>query len=136
MTFNRVKGHQRALQENPDVINTWFQFFRETIAKYDIQDADTHNFDETGFQIGGIGSMKVVTGSERRYRSQLVQSGDREWVTVIQGICAAGYAIPPFIIYKGRVHISAWYEETAIPNTWKLLVSENGWTNNVLGLER
>ena len=64
--------------------------------------------------MGVIGSMKVVTGSERRTRPDLIQPGDQEWVTVIQSICAAGYAIPPFIIYKGRVHISAWYEETNI----------------------
>jgi hypothetical protein len=50
-------------------------------------------------------------------------------------VCATRYATPPFIIYKGRVHISAWYEETSIPRNWKLLVSENGWTNNALGLE-
>ena len=79
--------------------------------------------------------MKVVTGLERRRRPDLIQPGDREWVTVIQGICAAGYTIPPFIIYKGRVHISAWYEETGIPYYWKLSVSENGWTNNALGIE-
>ncbi|KAF1923412.1 uncharacterized protein M421DRAFT_9652 [Didymella exigua CBS 183.55] len=36
-------------------------------------------------------SSKVVTGSERRARPELVQPGDREWVTVIQSICAAGY---------------------------------------------
>lgn len=78
--------------------------------------------------------MKVVTGSERRTRPNLVQPGDREWVTVIQSICAAGYATPPFIIYKGRVHISAWYEEANIPYNWKISVSENGWTNNTLGL--
>jgi hypothetical protein len=41
----------------------------------------------------------------------------------------------PFIIYKGHVHISAWYEEADIPRNWKLLVSKNGWTNNELGLE-
>lgn len=85
--------------------------------------------------MGVIGSMKVVTGSERRNRPQLVQLGDREWVTVIQAICSAGYATPPFIIYKGRVHISAWYEEVDIPHNWKLSVSDNGWTNNGLGLE-
>ena len=78
-------------------------------------DDDVHNFDETGFQMGVIGSMKVVTGSERRGRPEMVQPGDREWVTVIQSICAAGYAIPPFIIYKGAVHISAWYEDMSIP---------------------
>jgi hypothetical protein len=57
--------------------------------------------------MGVIGSMKVVTGAERRARPELVQLGDREWVTVIQSICAARYATLPFIIYKGRVHLSA-----------------------------
>jgi hypothetical protein len=135
MAFNRAKDRQRILQEDPEVINAWFKLVRETIDKYGVQDEDIHNFDETGFQMGVIGSMKVVTGSERRTRPILTQPGDREWVTVIQSICAAGYATPPFIIYKGRVHISAWYEEASIPYDWKLSVSENGWTNNPLGLE-
>jgi hypothetical protein len=135
MAFNRAKDQQRVLQEDPEVIEAWFKLVRETIAQYGVAEEDIHNFDEAGFQMGIIGSMKVVTGSERRTRPNLIQPGDREWVTVIQGICAAGYAIPPFIIYKGRVHISAWYEEAHIPYEWKLSVSENGWTNNVLGLE-
>ena len=135
MAFNRAKDRQRVVQEDPDVISAWFELVQDTKVKYGVLDDDIHNFDETGFQMGIIGSMKVVTGSERRTRPQLVQPGDREWVTVIQSICAAGYAIPPFIIYKGRVHISAWYQETNIPYNWKISVSENGWTNNALGLE-
>jgi hypothetical protein len=135
MAFNRAKDRQRILQEDPEVISAWFRLVQDTKDQYGVLDDDIHNFDETGFQMGVIGSMKVVTGSERRTRPTLVQPGDREWVTVIQSICAAGYAIPPFIIYKGRVHISAWYEETNIPYDWKLSVSDNGWTNNVLGLK-
>jgi hypothetical protein len=135
MAFNRAKDRQRILQEDPEVISAWFKLVRETKAKYGVLDDDIHNFDETGFQMGVIGSMKVVTGSERRTRPNLIQPGNREWVTNIQSICAAGYATPPFIIYKGRVHISAWYEEKDIPYDWKLSVSENGWTNNQLGLE-
>jgi hypothetical protein len=113
----------------------WFKLVEDTKSKYGVHDNDIHNFDETGFQMGIIGSMKVVTGAERRARPELVQPGNREWVKVIQSICAARYAIPPFIIYKGRVHISAWYQETDILCDWKLSVSENGWTNNELGLE-
>ena len=135
MAFNRAKDRQRILQEDPEVISAWFRLVSETKAKYGIYEDDVHNFDETGFQMGVIGSMKVVTGSERRARPDLVQPGDREWTTVIQSICATGHATPPFIIYKGRVHISAWYEEAGIPHNWKLSVSENGWTNNALGLE-
>ena len=57
--------------------------------------------------MGVIGSMKVVTGSERRSRPDIVQPGDREWVTVIEGIGASGYVLPPFIIYKGKNHLSS-----------------------------
>ena len=134
MAFNRAKDRQRILQEDPEIISAWFKLVEDTKAKYGVLDDDVHNFDETGFQMGVIGSMKVVTGAERRARPELIQPGDREWVTVIQSICAAGYTTPPFIIYKGRVHISAWYEEADIPRDWKLSVSENGWTNNALGL--
>jgi hypothetical protein len=135
MAFNQAKDRQRILQEGPETIGAWFKLVKDTKAKYRIHDDDMHNFDETGFQMGIIGSMKVVPGAERCARPELVQPGDREWVTVIQSICAAGYAIPPFIIYKRRVHISAWYEEADILRNWKVSVSENSWTNNVLGLE-
>jgi hypothetical protein len=73
--------------------------------------------------------------SERGGEPELVQPGDRKWVTVIQSIYADGSYTLPFIIYKGRVHISAWYKEASIPHSRKLSVSENGWTNNALGLE-
>jgi hypothetical protein len=72
----------------------------ETKAKYGVHDEDMHNFDETGFQMGVIGSMKVVIGSERRSRPDLIQPGDCKWVTVIQSICSDGSCTPPFIIYK------------------------------------
>jgi len=135
MAFNRAKDRQRILQEDPEVINAWFKLIRDIKTKYGVYDNDIHNFNETGFQIGIIGSMKVIIGLERHTRPNLIQPGDREWVTVIQSICAAGYTTPPFIIYKGRVHISAWYEEADIPYDWKLSVSKNGWTNNALGLK-
>jgi hypothetical protein len=55
----------------------------DTKAKYSVHDDDVYNFDETGFQIGIIGLMKVVIGLERRKRPTLIQPGNREWVTVI-----------------------------------------------------
>jgi hypothetical protein len=83
MAFNRAKDRQRILQEDPEIISAWFKLVEDTKAKYGVCDDDVHNFDKTGFQMGVIGSMKVVTGAERRARLELVQLGDREWVTVI-----------------------------------------------------
>ena len=49
MAFSRAKDRQRVLQENPEVINAWFERVRKTIDKYGVQDEDIHNFDEIGF---------------------------------------------------------------------------------------
>jgi hypothetical protein len=55
----------------------------KTITEFGVHKDDIYNFDETGFQMEVIRTMKVVTGSKRRTRPQLVQLGDREWVIVI-----------------------------------------------------
>jgi hypothetical protein len=64
-----------------------------------------------------------------------VQPGNREWTTVIQGINAKGWAIPPFIIFKARYYLSSWYKEEDLPQDWVIAVSENGWTTNERGLD-
>jgi len=80
---------------------------QNTIAKHGITETDIYNFDETGFQMGIITTATVVTSSKRRNRPKTAQPGNREWVTVIQGINSQGWAIPPFIIMTGKHHLSA-----------------------------
>jgi hypothetical protein len=84
--------------------------------------------------MGVIATTKVVTGSERRHRPKAIQPRNREWVTVIQGVNAQGWALPPFIIFAGTYHLSAWYEEDLLANT-VIAVSENRWTTNEIGLD-
>jgi hypothetical protein len=38
------------------------------------------------------------------------------------------------VIFKGKVHLSPWYSETDLLSNWVIGISENGWTNNELGL--
>jgi hypothetical protein len=133
--FNRKYDYKRALCEDSGVIQGWFSLVANIKAKYGILDEDTFNFDESGFMMGQISTGLVVTASERRGRPKAVQQGNREWTTVIQGINATGWAIPPFIIFKGRYHLSAWYKEEDLPHDWVIAVSENGWTTNELGLQ-
>jgi hypothetical protein len=132
--FNRKYDYKRALCEDPEVIQGWFRLVENTKAKHGILDEDTYNFDESGFMMGMISTGAVVTGSERRGRPKSVQQGNREWTTVIQGINATGWAIPPFIIFQGKNHLTAWYKEDNLPHDWVIAVSENGWTTNELGL--
>ena len=133
--LNRKYDYRRAKCEDPAVIQGWFRLVENTKAKYGILDEDTYNFDESGFMMGSISTGAVVTGSENRGRPKALQQGDREWTSIIQCINAKGWAIPPFIILSGKNHLSPWYKEPDIPKNWSIEVSENGWTNNELGLK-
>jgi hypothetical protein len=104
--FNRAYDKQRALCEDPILIRSWFKLVEQTKAKYGILDKDVYNFNEAGFIIGKITTQLVVTGSERRGWPKAIQPGNREWTTVIQGINAAGWAIPPFLVFA-QYHLSA-----------------------------
>jgi hypothetical protein len=77
------------------------------------------------------GTVKVVIASERRLKPLSVQPGDREWATLIAGINAMGWSIPPFFIFKAKNHNQAWYHN---PPDWRIGVRKNGWTTNELGL--
>jgi hypothetical protein len=66
MAFNQAKNCQKILQEDLEITGAWFKLVEDTKAKYGVHDNNVHNFDKTGFQLGVIGSMKVVTSAERR----------------------------------------------------------------------
>ena len=131
----RKYDYQRAKCEDPTIIRNWFRLVANTVAKYGIRSDDMWNFDETGFMMGIIQSGMVITGSEREGRPKSVQPGNREWITAIQAINAEGQLIPPFIIGAGQYHLANWYRECDLPGDWVIATSQNGWTNNELGLE-
>ena len=90
VVFNRKYDYRRALCEDPKVIQGWFSLVANIKAKYGILDDDTYNVDETGLMMGQISGGKVVTDAGKSGRAKQVQPGNRERVTVIQGINAAG----------------------------------------------
>lgn len=133
--FLRRYDYQRAQCEDPDAIRTWFILVKNMITKYGVADVDIYNFDETGFMMGIITTGMVVTSAERRSGAKLVQPGNREWVTVIQGVNALGWTVPPYIIVSGKYHLSSWYQNSTLPDNWVIATSSNGWTINERGLE-
>lgn len=133
--YTRKYDYQRAQCENPDIIKNWFNLVKNTIEKYDIQEQDVYNFDESGFQMGVTSTAKVVTGAQHASsKVNSLQPGNREWVTIIECINATGWAPPPMVIFAGKVHQSTWYRE--LPRDWSIGLSNNGWTNNELGMTR
>ncbi len=130
--YSRKYDYQRALCEDPEKISAWFERVQKTIDLHGILDCDIYNFDETGFQMGVASTAKVVTRSDRRNRPVVVQPGNREWTTVIECINATGWSLDPMIIFEGKVHLSTWYEGSSLPKTWRVAVSDNGWTTDEL----
>lgn len=133
--FSRQIDYQRAKCEDPNAYNAWFRLVRNTIDKYGILETDTYNFDETGFLMGQISSEMVVTSAKRKEKARTKQQGNREWSTVIQGISADGFAVPPYIIVAGKTHLSSWSENSQLPHNWVITVTANGWTTNERGLD-
>jgi hypothetical protein len=79
--FSRAYGFQRALCEDPVLIDTWFRLVFNMRTKYGIQDGDFYNFDKTGFMIGMICPSMVVIRSDRHGKGKAVQPDNRECVT-------------------------------------------------------
>jgi hypothetical protein len=123
--FNRAYDRQRALSEDPVLIRSWFELVEEIKAGYGICDDDVYNFDEAGFMMGKITTQLVATASKRRGRPKAIQPGNREWVISIAAINAAGWLVPPFLIFAGQYDLSAWHEEAEVPPDWAIAVSFN-----------
>ena len=133
-SYSRRYHYQRAKCEDPRIIRAWFDLVQITIMQYGIAYEDIYNFDETGYAMGLTATAKVVTRADMYGRRQVIQPGNREWVTSIECVNSIGWALPPCIIFKGSVHIEGWYQESKLPPNWRIEVSPNGWTSDEIGL--
>ena len=55
--------------------------------------------------IGVISTAMVVTSSDGRANAKKVQLGNREWVTVIQGVNSQGWSVPLFVVVAGKNYL-------------------------------
>ena len=84
--------------------------------------------------MGIISTAKVICSKEtHKAGTKSIQPGNREWVTSIMAINATGWVLPAQIIFAGKKHQSQWY--SVLPKDYRLSLSDNGWTNDNLGLE-
>ncbi|KAJ5566726.1 uncharacterized protein N7459_010108 [Penicillium hispanicum] len=76
--FTRRYDYQRAKNEDPRVIQAWFDLVQRTIETNGIAAEDIYNFDETGFAMGLVATTKVVTRAEYYGKRKILQPGNRE----------------------------------------------------------
>ncbi|KAH8914604.1 hypothetical protein BT69DRAFT_1180894, partial [Atractiella rhizophila] len=93
--------------------------------------------DEKGLQLGGgrkMGRQRVIGAAERKtvYRAK---SDKLELVTLIECVTASGGSLSPLFIFSGKRFQKAWLEDLTEAQKNQIFVglSENGWTDEVLG---
>jgi hypothetical protein len=101
--FSRKYDYKRAENEDPAITIEWFQLVEKTIRENGIISDDIYNFDEAGFAMEINATERVVKQAFFHGRRGGLQAGNREWVTVIESICASGRAFPPYIVFKGKI---------------------------------
>ena len=131
--FSRPLDKERTAVHDTTTILQWFQLVESTIQKYDIQKEDTYNMDEKGIALGSAGKSRVMC-SKHDLNAYKAQDGSREWVSLIECISTNGRLLPLFSIFKGKRQMKAWFDVLNEDGA-HIALSENGWTNNVLGLE-
>jgi hypothetical protein len=130
---SRPIDKQRVMSEDPNVFIYFFHLFEQTRAEYGISDSDTYNMDESGCAIGIEQASKVIIPANEK-ETFTKQDSKREWATLIECISAGGDKAPLFAILAGKTHLVDNWSNLKASDAC-LAVSDNGWTNNELGLK-
>ena len=122
---------ERAAAQDCQIFQDWFALYLSVKTKYSVDDSDVWNMDEKGFMQGVIGKEKVVINKYKQ-KAYMTQPGNREWVSLIECVSLDGRKLKPWIIFKGKIQMTAWWE---VLKEGHIALRENGWTDNEIGLK-
>ena len=115
----------RAKASNPEVISSYFDMLEDVLLENELVDKPTQifNMDETGMPLNPVPPKGVCKRGTKVTVS--VCSGDKSQITVVGCVSAAGYCIPPMVIWDRKtLHPDMAIGE--VPGTLYGL-SSNGW---------
>jgi len=118
----------RAKASDPVVLKGYFDMLEECLKENKIFDKPgcIFNCDESGIPLNPR-CIKVIDHVGSKNPSH-VTSGDKSQLTVMACTCAAGYFIPPMIIFDRKRFVDTW-ADGEVPGTLYGL-SQNGWINS------
>ena len=120
---------------SPTLVMRFFTDYSEAKARYNIEDIDIQNMDETGYAMGFAYGAKVVIlcGNMSNFKTI---NGLKEWVSQIDAISMHGQTILLFIIFKGRQYIDLLQQEAIrAVGECSIGMTENGQLNQEVGME-
>lgn len=84
--------------------------------------------------MGRSSGVKVICKRAKK-NTWKIQDGEREIITVIETVSAAGVLLPPMIVYKGQAHYRGWTALVKAGEKAFFAISDKGWTSRSIGLE-
>lgn len=92
-------SYVRLVCSDPSIISKYFDLLEQTLLDNGLHDkpAQIFNLDETGMPLDPS-APRVVAGRGSKHPSALA-FGDKSQITVLACCSAAGYALPPFVIF-------------------------------------
>ena len=118
-------AHARVIASDSDVFERYYDMLEATLWDNSLLEspASIFNCDETGMPLSP-GPSKVVATRGQKHPYQIA-SGDKAHITALVCASAAGYAIPPMVIFD-RKYLNPQLTIGEVPGTFYGL-SENGW---------
>ena len=117
----------RAISSSPDIINHYFDLLESTIVDNNLlgKPSQIFNMDETGMPLDPKPPFVVAPVGAKHV--SCMRTGDKSQITVIACCNAAGYAIPPTVVFdRKQIRQEMTYGE--VPGT-AYAGTSNGWVN-------
>jgi hypothetical protein len=90
--------------------------------------------DAKEFMMGMANKYKVICWRNKK-NPHLIHNRLREWVIVIEGVSAAGKALPPMIINKEDAYYKGWYANLKSHDIATFGYSLKGWSDRELRIK-
>ena len=122
---------RKAAQKRAD-IELHFEKFRRQYQELRMKPENLHNFDETGFQIGCLGTQIVFTRTDKQV--YILDPNNHEIVTSMESISGTRKTTDLMMIMAGLLMKEKHFLEGLNDGIW-LTMSELGYTNDILSFE-
>ena len=123
-------SYVRAVCSQPEILNHYYDLLQQTLLEHDLVDKPNQifNLDESGMPLDPC-PPKVVTQKGVKH-STSVTTGDKAQITTLACCSAAGYVIPPLVVFD-RKKLKPEMTIGEVPGTMYGL-SSNGWMDTEL----
>lgn len=97
----------RAKSADPQQLRAFIEKFEHTRKRLNVATEDIYNMDETGLALGVCTNTIVIASSEKK--AYVKSPKNREWVSIIECVSAAGQKLRYAAIFEGRSLQTTWF---------------------------